>query len=113
MFVVRVRECVEKSKVMIYEAPVTNDPHALVFSTYQPAIHDNALAYLKKPSVSIQLRAFNVVHYIVFITRAERDFNFYRCDFDCGTLLPDLVRRRLSCLYYFVTFIIYHPVERG
>lgn len=59
MFVVRVRECVEKSKVMIYETPVTNDPHALVFSTYQPAIHDNALAYLKKPSVSIQVSYLN------------------------------------------------------
>ncbi|KAK4329404.1 hypothetical protein Pmani_000259 [Petrolisthes manimaculis] len=53
MFVVRVRECVEKSKVMIYEQPVTNDPHALVFSTFQPAIHDTALAHLKKPSPEV------------------------------------------------------------
>ncbi|XP_042208377.1 AKT-interacting protein-like isoform X2 [Homarus americanus] len=48
MFLLRVRECVDKSKVTIYETTVTNDPHALVFSPYQPAIHDPVREELKR-----------------------------------------------------------------
>ncbi|XP_069956130.1 AKT-interacting protein-like isoform X2 [Cherax quadricarinatus] len=48
MFLLRVRECVDKSKVSIYDPPTTNDPHALVFSPYQPAIHDTVREELKR-----------------------------------------------------------------
>nr|XP_053649355.1 LOW QUALITY PROTEIN: AKT-interacting protein-like [Cherax quadricarinatus] len=51
MFLLRVRECVDKSKVSIYDPPTTNDPHALVFSPYQPAIHDTVREELKRERV--------------------------------------------------------------
>lgn len=48
MFLLRVRECVEASKTLMYEPPATDDPHAIVFSPYQPAIHDQVREELKK-----------------------------------------------------------------
>lgn len=52
MFLLRVRDCVEKSKASVYDPPAINDSHALVFSTYQPAIHDRVLEEMKKEKVS-------------------------------------------------------------
>ena len=55
MFLLRVRECVENSKTKIYETPTVDDPHAIVFSPYQPAIHDQVREELKKERVSINV----------------------------------------------------------
>ncbi|XP_045116000.1 AKT-interacting protein-like isoform X1 [Portunus trituberculatus] len=50
MFQVRVRSCVEESKRAMYEPPASaaSDPHAIVFSPFQPAVHDTVLEELKK-----------------------------------------------------------------
>ncbi|KAK7062945.1 hypothetical protein SK128_003701 [Halocaridina rubra] len=48
MFLLRVRECVEASKASVYDPPAIDDPHAIVFSQYQPAIHDQVREELKK-----------------------------------------------------------------
>lgn len=52
MFLLRVRDCVEKSKASVYDPPAISDSHALVFSPYQPAIHDRVLEEMKKETVS-------------------------------------------------------------
>lgn len=48
MFLLRVQECVGKSKVSIYDPPAVSDPHAIVFSPYQPAVHDPVREELKR-----------------------------------------------------------------
>ncbi|CAL4079283.1 unnamed protein product, partial [Meganyctiphanes norvegica] len=48
MFQVRVRGCVNASKEAVYDPPTGKDPHAIVFSPYQPAVHDTVLEELKK-----------------------------------------------------------------
>ena len=49
----RVKGCVEESKRAMYEPPATasSDPHAIVFSPFQPAVHDPVLEELKKERV--------------------------------------------------------------
>ena len=52
MFQARVRGCVSTSKEKIYDAPkMSDDPHAISFSTYQPAVHDCIREELKKKRV--------------------------------------------------------------
>ncbi|ROT68317.1 AKT-interacting protein isoform X3 [Penaeus vannamei] len=48
MFVLRARACVDASKEIVYDPPATNDPHAIVFSPYQPAVHDPVREEMKK-----------------------------------------------------------------
>ncbi|XP_076045608.1 AKT-interacting protein-like isoform X2 [Oratosquilla oratoria] len=48
LFQVRVRECVEASKSSVFDAPLTADPHAIIFSVYEPRIHDPILQELKR-----------------------------------------------------------------
>lgn len=53
MFVLRARACVDASKEIVYDPPATNDPHAIVFSPYQPAVHDPVREEMKKERVSV------------------------------------------------------------
>lgn len=53
MFVLRARACVDASKEIVYDPPATNDPHAIVFSPYQPAVHDPVREEMKKERVSL------------------------------------------------------------
>jgi len=48
MFQVRVRGCVNASKEAVYDPPGEQDPHAIVFSPYQPAVHDAVLEEMKR-----------------------------------------------------------------
>ncbi|XP_050707812.1 AKT-interacting protein-like isoform X3 [Eriocheir sinensis] len=55
MFQLRVRSCVEESKRAVLDPPsaAAADPHAIVFSPFQPAVHDPVLDELKKERAEV------------------------------------------------------------
>lgn len=62
-FLKLVQECVDASKIRIYEKPLEDDPHYLVFDEYNPKIHDPFReSILKEKSNSVSKFLFCSIH---------------------------------------------------